>query len=102
MLSGNLNGSVASNGISRAPGPWPRPMSAAAKSTTATIGTCSRRLMTCLLLLERDLLHAPRFDFRHDDLVRVAAVHHMDDLETARQLPGVPELANDRAVELHL
>src|SRR5690349_22648895 len=32
---------------------------------------------------QKQFLNAPRFDFRHDDLVRVAAIHHVDHLEPA-------------------
>ncbi len=42
------------------------------------------------------------FDLADDDLVGVAAIHHVDDLEAAELLAGVAELADDRAVELHL
>src|SRR5262249_7397176 len=47
-------------------------------------------------------LHAPGFDLANDDLVRIAAIHHMDHLEAPEFLAGMTELADDRAVELHL
>ena len=43
---------------------------------------------------QHELLHAPGFDFAHDDLVGIAAVHHVDDLEAGRQLAGMAELAD--------
>src|SRR6185436_7053425 len=48
------------------------------------------------------LLHAPRFNLADDDLVRVAAVHHVDHLEAAELLARMAELAEHRAIELHL
>src|SRR5204862_2729096 len=51
---------------------------------------------------EHQLLHAPRFNFADDDLVRVAAVHHVDHLEAAEFLAWMAELAEHRAIELHL
>src|SRR6266481_978378 len=52
--------------------------------------------------LQDELLHAPGFDLADDDLVRIAAIHHVDHLEAAEFLAGMAELADDRAVELHL
>jgi hypothetical protein len=52
--------------------------------------------------LQHQLLHAPRFDFGNDDLVRIAAVHHVDDLEAAKLFAGVAELSEDGPIELHL
>src|SRR5258707_7055273 len=54
------------------------------------------------LLLEDELLHPPGFDFTHDDLVGIAAVHHVDDLEIRRQLPRTAELADHGAVQFRL
>ena len=51
---------------------------------------------------EHELLHAPGFDLADDDLVGVAAIHHVDHLEAAELLAGMAELADDRAVQLHL
>ena len=45
------------------------------------------------------LLYAPGFDFSDDDLVRVAAIHHMDDLEPAEFFAGVPELTEDGPIQ---
>ena len=52
--------------------------------------------------LQDVLLHAPRFDFAQDDLVRIAAVHHVDDLEARRHLARLAELAEHRAIQLRL
>src|SRR6266853_6047818 len=52
--------------------------------------------------LQDELLHAPGFDFANDDLVRIAAIHHMDHLEAAEFLAGMAELADDGSVQLHL
>src|SRR5450432_3233169 len=53
-------------------------------------------------LLQDQLLHTPGFDFANDDLVRIAAIHHVDDLKAGRHFAGPAELADDRAVQLHL
>src|SRR6188508_1156073 len=45
--------------------------------------------------LQDELLDAPRFDFTEDDFVRVAAVHHVDHLESGRHLPRPAELPQD-------
>ena len=45
---------------------------------------------------------APGFDFADDDLIRVAAIHHVDHLESGGQFAGVTELAEHLAVEGHL
>src|SRR5262245_42142725 len=54
------------------------------------------------LRLQDDLLRAPVVDFRGVDSVRVAAVHLVDGRELAGRLAALAELADDRAVELHL
>src|SRR5262249_30435988 len=55
-----------------------------------------------LLWLEDELLHAPGFDLSDDDLVGVAAIHHVDDLQSAEFLAGMTELADDGPVQFHL
>ena len=52
--------------------------------------------------LQDVLLHAPRFDLAQDDLVGIAAVHHVHHLEPGRDLARLPELADHRAIELRL
>ena len=52
--------------------------------------------------LQQDLLRAPVVDLGGVDHVRIAAVHLVDRRELARRLAGAAELADDRAVELHL
>src|SRR5947209_274488 len=54
------------------------------------------------LRLQDQLLDAPGFDLADHDLVRVAAIHHVHDLEAAELLAGMAEPAEDRAVQLHL
>ena len=51
---------------------------------------------------QHDLLDPPGGDFRHEQLVRVAAVDLVHRAELAELLAGLAELADDRAVELHL
>src|SRR5262245_66155994 len=62
--------------------------------------SCGRRLRGCRL--EQQLLHPPRLDFADDDLVGIAAIHHVDDLEAAKLLAGMAEPAEHRAVQLEL
>src|SRR5437016_8465952 len=52
--------------------------------------------------LENQFLHAPRFDLADDDLIRVAAINHVDHLKAGRGLAGVSEPAKHFAVELGL
>src|SRR5258706_4991165 len=49
-----------------------------------------------------EFLHAPGFDLADDDLVGISAIHHVNPLEARRQLAGMAELADHRAVQLHL
>ena len=51
---------------------------------------------------EDDLLRAPGRDLGHEELVRIAAVDLVDGAELSESLAGLAELADDRAVELHL
>src|ERR1700731_2743288 len=87
-------------------------------SNPAATSSGNRRLMGSLLLildsflpcarclrghrLQDELLHAPGFDFTDDDLVRVAAIHHVYDLEPAEFLAGVAEPADDGPVQFQL
>ena len=52
--------------------------------------------------LEHQFLHAPRLDLADDDLVRIAAIHHVNDLESGRGLARLSELAEHRSVQLRL
>src|SRR5262245_39102832 len=52
--------------------------------------------------MQDDLLRAPRGDFRDPQLVFVAAIHAVNRAELLQLLPGLPELADDGSVELHL
>src|SRR3989442_14511527 len=52
--------------------------------------------------LQDEFLHAPGFDFPDDDLVWIAAIHHVDDLEPAVFLARMAELTNDRPIQLQL
>src|SRR5215831_1672240 len=56
-----------------------------------------RRLWT-----KQNLLHSPGRDFRDEQLVRVAAIDLMNGAEFLQRFARLPELADDRAVELHL
>src|ERR1700761_4483500 len=76
-------------------------MAGTASKAAATRRRVARRFML-LAPLQDKLLHAPGLDFAHDDLVGIAAVHHVDDLEARRQLAGMAELADHGAVQLRL
>src|SRR5215510_14901609 len=52
--------------------------------------------------LQHQLLYAPRLDLGDDDLIRIAAIEHVNDLEPAQPFAGVAELPDDRPIELHL
>src|SRR5262245_59010106 len=52
--------------------------------------------------LQDVFLDAPRFDLAEDDLVRIAAVEHVHDLEAGRVLPRLAELAEHFSIELRL
>src|SRR5258706_9596327 len=54
------------------------------------------------LLLQDEFLHPPGFDFTHDDLVGIAAIHHVDDLEIGRVLARAAKLADHGAVQFGL
>src|SRR5688500_17327737 len=49
-----------------------------------------------------DLLRAPGGDFRHEQLIRIAAIDFVHGAELPEALTGLAELADDLAVELHL
>src|SRR5258708_20732122 len=83
----------------------------AGKATMA--GAASKRVAKCVMLLgpfiigvaraaQNKLLHAPGFDFADNDLVGIAAVHHVNHLPARRQLAGMAELADHGAVQLGL
>src|ERR1044071_1011015 len=78
-------------------------MSCAMAGTAIT--AVSKRVAKCFILLaplENKFLHAPGFDLTHNQLIGVAAIHHMDHLPAWRQLAGMAELAQRRAVQLSL
>src|SRR5215472_12344170 len=52
--------------------------------------------------LQDVFLHAPRFDLAQNDLVRIAAVQHVNDLESGRILPRLAELAEHASIQLGL
>src|SRR6266852_2234786 len=70
--------------------------------TRRVIDALSRLCLLHGVRLQDELLHAPGFDLADDDLVRVAAIHHVDHLEAAEFLAGMTELADDGSVQLHL
>src|SRR5690349_9844982 len=69
------------------------------KKRFMTILRLSRARGFCGLCLEHEFLHTPRLDFSDDHLVGIAAVHHMNDLESAELFAGVTEFAENRSVE---
>src|SRR5438445_6375066 len=52
--------------------------------------------------LQDVFLHAPRFDLAEDDLVRIAAVQHVNDLDSGRILSRLAELAEHASIQLGL
>src|SRR5437763_1185849 len=50
--------------------------------------------------LENEFLNSPGFDFTCHDFIRIAAIHHVDHLESWAQLAGVAELAEHRPIQL--
>ena len=52
--------------------------------------------------MQNVFLHSPGFDFAEDELVGIAAIHHVDDLKPAEFLAGMAELTNDRPVQFQL
>ena len=68
----------------------------------ALLVTCSCRGVVAAVGCKNEFLHAPGFDLAEDDLVGVAAVHHVDHLEARRDFARLAELADDRAVQLRL
>src|ERR1700681_1314061 len=116
MSSGSVSGLAAESKAIWGTAFWPAAGNPAGNAATTNSG--NRRLMRSLLLmlhsflsgarclrghrLQDELLGAPRFDFTNDDLVRVAAIHHVDDLEAAEFLAGVAEPADDCPVQLQL
>src|SRR5437870_4850356 len=105
MLSGNFSKSAfESNGISGTENWATMGTPATPASIVAIERTRSTRLIVMAVLLslrrgrgwlrlQRDLLHAPRLDLRHDDLVRVPAIQHVNNLKAAELLAGMTELA---------
>src|SRR5215469_3854048 len=80
-------------------------MSWAAAGAARTAAAANRRVARRFMLLaplQNEFLHAPGFDFAHDDLVWIAAVHHVDHLEARRQLAGMAEFSDHRSIQLHL
>src|SRR2546428_3959045 len=64
--------------------------------------SCARCLRGAGRLSQDEFLHAPGFDFPDADLVRITAIHHVDNLESAEFLARMTELTDDRAVQFHL
>src|SRR6185295_13154027 len=52
--------------------------------------------------IQHDLLRPPRRNLGHEQLIRITAVEAMDGAEFSQPLARFAELAEDRAVELHL
>src|ERR1700731_4278580 len=68
------------------------------------IPACTLSCARCLRgnRLQDELLHAPGLNFPDDELVRIAAIHHVDDLEPTELLAGMAEPADDRSVQFQL
>src|SRR5256885_1800637 len=101
MSSGSVSGFAAESNAISGTAFW-------AAGSTARDSTASKRgkklLMENLLSstrclgghrLQDEFLHSPGFDLPDDDLVWVAAIHHVDDLEPAEFLAGMAELTKD-------
>src|SRR6185312_2462875 len=70
------------------------------EAQSAGFSFCARRSRQ--LRFEHQLLYSPRLDLRDEDLIRIPAVHHVDNLESARLLAGMAKAPEDRSIELHL
>src|SRR5438093_10790816 len=64
--------------------------------------SCARCRCLSRRWLQYEFLHPPGFDFRDNDLVWIAAIHHVDNLEPAEFLAGMAELTKDRPVQFQL
>src|SRR5215469_12770334 len=65
------------------------------RSSTARARAASRQLQDVFL-------DAPRFDLAEDQLVRIAAIKHVDHLKSRWVLPRLAELAQDSAIQFRL
>src|SRR5712671_3735968 len=88
------------------PGPQRRTARASARVSWMRASWCAPLSAACARARRRRLqdvfLHTPRFDLAEDDFVRVAAVEHVNDLESGRILPWLAELAEHASIELGL
>src|SRR5689334_4223251 len=91
--------------------PWPKATMSSAPRATVNVrfivsslarGCRGRRRARRRLRVQDDVLHAPRGDLRDPQVVVVAAVHAVNRRELLHLLAGLAELAEHRAVELHL
>src|SRR5271170_5626569 len=108
MLSGNFSRSEESKRISGAED-CPSRIAVTGKSSRAGLRPAIRAKVFMKdislpprLRFQQELLHAPGLDLRHDDLVRVAAIHHVHHLEASQLLTGMSEFPEDGAVQFHL
>src|SRR3989442_3641189 len=83
----------------------------AARSVTASSSGTKyliKNLLSCARCLgggrwlQHEFLHSPGFDFPDDELVWIAAIHHVDDLEPAEFLARMAELTDDGPVQFQL
>src|SRR6202030_3041421 len=120
MSSGSTSGLGADSKAISGTGVWAVARKAPSGNTSAVsasgktylMETSSTRIFVCVistddrgpggLRLQEQLLDAPGFDLADHDLVRVAAIHHVHDLEAAEFLAGMAEAAEDRSVQFHL
>ena len=58
----------------------------------------SHRRRFCGLRFQHQFLNSPRFNFRDDDLIRVPAVEHVNNLESSELLARMPEFAEDCSI----
>src|SRR3954469_8606184 len=59
-------------------------------------------ISVALLVGQDEFLDSPGFDLARDDHVGIAAIHHVNHLETRSQLAGMTELAQHGPVQFHL
>src|SRR6185503_7711154 len=88
------------------PGRQRRTARAQARTSSMRASWCAPLLATGARARRRRLqdvfLHPPRFDLAEDELVRIAAVEHVNDLEPGRILARLAELAEHASIQFRL
>src|SRR3954470_9063463 len=86
--------------------PGPQRRTARARASWMGASWCAPLSAACARARRRRLqdvfLHKPRFDLAENDFVRIAAVEHVNDLESGWILPWLAELAEHASIELGL